>query len=186
MVNWADLNKARLERDSTLYLVLSGDKEFKRTSSLMMEVNGVTKAVSGAEVFNALVHRLIDKRLSEGYKIEVHCGGNAGTDDIATTWAKKNEYKCQTYIPNWDKVGASALYKSSEDMFLWAGIKPHKGCLLLWDGENKITKFMMFCSWQYDIPCRVWNYIKKTWLSQDEILDIQMSVRDEQLRYGRC
>lgn len=186
MINLADLNKARPERDSTLYLVLSGDKGFKPSSSLMMEVGGVSQLVSGMDIYNALVHRLVDKRLADGYSLEIYCGTNTGTDLLAQEWAKRNNYRHHVYSPNWDKIGASAMYQCCEDIYLHVGIKKHKGCLLLWDGDDKMTRYMMYCSWQQDVPCRVWNYIKKTWLSQEEILDIQMEVRREQLSYGRC
>lgn len=185
MIDFAKLEEEREKDKTTLHIVISGDKEFSPQSSLTMKVNGQDELVDGRTIFNALIERLTHKCVERGFNVVVRCGANEGVDALAQEWCKRNGHMCKQHTPNFDKGGASAGYRNCEDMFLWIGHKPQKGCLLIWDGENKYTRYMIFCAWLQSVPCKVWNYMEKRWLKPNEVEDIQMAVRQEQAQYGR-
>lgn len=184
-IDFNKLNEQHRLDQKILHLVLSGDREFTPDSSMIMKVNGEDSLVSGYEVYDALMNRLVKKRLDDGFSIEVRHGDNNGADALANMWCKKHNCIARKHSVNWDKGGNSAAYRCAEDMFLFVGMKPHKGCLLLWDGSNKLTRHKIFCAWMQGVPCRVWNYVDKAWMSANAIEEVQQQVRREQLQYGR-
>ena len=184
VIDFSKLDEKHRKDENILHIILSGDKEFTPDSSMIMKVNGADEMVSGYEIFEALCTRLTKKRIDDGFSIEVRCGDNRGVDALAEMWCKRHKYIMHQHTVNWNN-GASAAYRCAEDMFLFTGMKPHKGCLLLWDGENKLTRHKIFCAWMQGVPCRVWNYVEKSWMSANDIEDVQMRVREEQIHYGR-
>lgn len=184
-IDWKLLDKKREEEKTTLYIVASGDKGFTAQSSMVMKSNGQDVMVYGSDLFESLIHRVVGKRLSEGFNLEVRCGDNTGVDVLVQDWCRRNGVVPKVHNTNWERGGNGAVYKKNEDLFVWIGLRPHKGCLLLWDGSDRYTRHMIFCAYCQSVPCRVWNYHDKRWLSSEEIYEIQMEVRQEQTKYGR-
>lgn len=186
LIDFDKLQKQREEDKTKIYLVLSGDKGFGVDSSLVMkDTSGNDILVTGYELYTQLVDRLIGNRVRSGFDVDIRHGNNTGADGLAVKYSIEHGYRHHQYDPSWDKAGASAMYKSIENMYLMIGLKDHKGSFLLWDGEDKYTRYMMFCAWAQSVPVRVWNYITKEWLSQEKIKEVQMDVRQEQTKFGR-
>ncbi len=183
-VSFVKLMEQEKADENIMYLVLSGDRMLTQGSSMIMKVNGHDEMVSGYSLYLALLKKVIGRRLDEGFKIDIRCGDNNGVDAMAERWGKENGHVVHVVRANWDK-GSNAGYIRNESLYLYVGLKKHKGSLLLWDGEDPYTKHLMFCAWTQSVPLRVWNYSKKCWLTADEIYTLQMEVRDEQAKYGR-
>lgn len=184
-VNFKLLMEKKKEDEHTLHVVISGDKSFNRDSSLIMKVNGSDEMVSGEALLDAVCNRMLRKGVEEGLNIVVRYGDNYGVDSMVEDYCRRHNYMPKQHKTNWDKAGSGAIYKRCEDMFVWIGSAPHKGAILLWDGEDRHTKYLIFCGWMFSVPTRVFNYIEKRWLSKDEIENIQMEVRQEQIAHGR-
>lgn len=184
-INFKEMEERRKRDEKILYLVISGDKSFGPDSSFIMPVNGVDEIITGDVLFEAVANNVLRKRLSDGFSIDVRHGNNGGVDLLAEYYCERHRFIHHQHSPNWDKGGASAGYRTCEDMFLFVDLKPVKGSLLLWDRENKYTRYMIFCASMYNVPVRVYDYIRKEWLSAEEIAHIQEDVRAEQARRGR-
>lgn len=184
-INFADLGKQRELDKHILYLVISGDKSFGHDSSFIMSVNGKDEMINGDVLLEALVNKMVRKRLASGFSIDVRHGNNTGVDSLVEAYCERHGVIHHQHKPNWDKGGASAGYTMCEDLYLFPSLKPNNGSLLLWDGENKYTRYMIFCASMYRVPVRVYNYITKEWLTSDEISSIQEDIRADQARRGR-
>lgn len=183
-INFVSLVEEAKKDETIMYLVLSGDRMFNQNSSMVMKVDGHDEMISGYDLYKALLLKMVGRRLDEGFKIDIRCGDNKGVDAMAERWGKENDHVVHRIEADWSR-GSSAGYLRNENLYLFIGTKPHKGSLLLWDGEDVYTRHLMFCAWAQSVPLRVWNYVKKSWLSKDEIFDIQMAVRSEQVQHGR-
>lgn len=184
-VDWKALGEQRDKDKRTLYVVLSGDKSFGPSNSMVMKINGQDEMVSGDVLYEALVGRILSKRKPNDFDIIVRCGDNAGVDELAQRYCERHGIVPRVQKTNWDKGGKAAGYRMCEDLFVWISNKEHTLSLLLWDGRDLYTRHAIWCTANFGVPVVVYNYVKREWFSKDEIQRVQEEVRMEQLKYGR-
>lgn len=182
-MDWKKLREERIADKNRFYLVLSGDKEFKSDDYFSMSVQGQIVMMSGYDVFKAFVVKLLTNRIMAGNEIRFVSGDNYGTDAMTEALANELDSTVFRYAADWDTNGSKAGFVRNEEMFFRVGSKENKGAILFWNGDNVYTKNLIFQSYIFGTPCRVYNYVAKRWLTQDEIEGIQLEERQKQISY---
>lgn len=184
-IDWAKLGEERQKDKTRFYVIIGGDKEFTHDTLIPVVVNDMVQMANGDEILFHFADRLLRKRVDEDYEIIVFCGDNNGVDQMAVRYANEKGYDLREYRANWDALGNKAGYERNSNMFTHIGLKPNKGGLIFWNGENAYTKNLIYLGWECGVSLRVYNYREKRWFTQDEIRDIQEEERRVQLSYGR-
>lgn len=182
-VDWNRLRNDMVTDQNKFYLILSGDKDFMEDDHIFISVNGQVAAVKIGDLVDDFVTRLISKRVEYGDEILIITGDNKGVDKIATSYGTEHDYDVYIYEAHWDEYGNKAGYMRNEEMFYKVCRRKNKACVLFWDGENKSTRNLIYLAATMNIRCKVYNYRRKNWLSQDEIEAIAIEERRNQMRH---
>lgn len=185
MVDWKSLGKERQEDKERFYVVMSGDRGFKRTEFFRVIIDGYVTPTPAQEIFNLVSDKLLAKAKEKYKEIRVVVGDNYGADDIAMSYAMKQDFNVYKYEADWDSVGNKAGFERNEKMFTHVGRREHKAAILFWDGEDYMTRNLIYQAYNYCVPTRVYNYKKAKLLTQDEIKDIQLDERQNQMKFGK-
>lgn len=184
-VDWNKLREEREKDKTRFYIAISGDVAFNKNCIFPLSSKGKIIMLDGYELLDVCFHRVLRTRLESGFEVIISTGDNNGIDSLATEYAMRNNYKCLVTQTDWDKNGNRAGYIRNEDIFMKIGLKTHKGSLIMWDGENPYTKNLIYQSYQFSAPCKVYDYKRNTFLTSEEIFETQMDVKQEQARYGK-
>lgn len=182
-----DFNKLREEREADkkrFYLLLSGDKDFTDDDYIFVSLNGHVVGVNHESLVHDFVTRLISKRVEQGDEIRIVTGDNKGVDKMAESYGNKNDYDVYIYEAHWEEYGNKAGFMRNEEMIFKTQLRENKACVLFWDGENKSTLNLLYLALKVGIKCKVYNYRRKNWLSQEEMEAIEIEERRNQMRYG--
>jgi hypothetical protein len=78
-------------------------------------------------------------KIKDKYQIsEVVSGHARGIDTLGERWAKKNNIKVTTFIPNWQDFGKAAGPIRNKEMASYGDV-----LIAFWDNESKGTKNMI-------------------------------------------
>lgn len=176
-VDWEKLQRESDDEKNRVFFVVSGDKEFKENMHLFLPVGDVIGAVSAKEVLVKACDTLLKKQIEMGRKITVVTSDNVGTDKLALEYSVSKDYDCLIVNTDWDGMGRRAGYYKNEEIMYQAGRRPHKCGLLMWNGEDVLTRNMIYQAYCMGVPLRVYNYHDKRWLKVQEIEDIQSEER---------
>lgn len=172
------------QKDKTrFYLVLAGDKEFQGDSYSMMSVNGMVTAVQNYDIIKTFALKLLSKKIDEQDEIILVSGDNDGVDAVAMKLAIELDCNMYRYEADWEADGNRAGYIRNEKMFLKVSLKPNRGCILFWNGENSYTKNLIYQCYEFSVPCKVYNYVTKSWMTQQSIQDIQVAEIQRQQNF---
>ena len=181
-----DFNKALEEvhaDKNRFYLLLSGDKDFKPYESYAVCVNNTISAMTGEEYAFMMVDKILTNRFKDNATIRIVTGDNAGIDKIAKDYAERRSMDSFEFWTDWDSHGNKAGFIRNQEMFYHIARRPNKACILFWNGDNIYTKNLIYLAYHYQIAIRVFNYVTKKWLSQNEIESIGTTEEKNQIRY---
>lgn len=183
-VDWTRLRNDMIADQNRFYLVLSGDKDFMADEHIFVSVNGQVVAVRIGDLVDDFVTRLISKRVENGDEILIITGDNKGVDRMAEAYGTKHNYDVYIYEAHWDEYGNKAGYMRNEEMFYKVCTRKNKACILFWDGENKSTHNLIYLAETMGVRCKVYNYRRKSWLTQEEIKAVSIEEKRNQMRYA--
>jgi hypothetical protein len=185
MVDWKALGEERQEDKKRFYVVMSGDKAFKRTEFIHAVIGGYVTPTPAQEIFNLVADKLLVKAKANYKEIRVVIGDNNGADDIAMTYAIQQDFDIYKYEADWDNSGNKAAFERNEKMFVHVGRREHKAAIIFWDGEDYMTKNLIYQAYNYCVPIRVYNYRKARLLTQEEVTEVQLGERQNQMKFGK-
>lgn len=185
MVDWKKLNTELQADKERFYIILSGDKGFKSDNFVTAIVNDVVTPIRAAELFQLVSDKFLTTAKKDYKEIKVVTGDNSGTDNIAIDYAMHNDYDVLKYEADWEGKGNKAGFQRNEDMFTRVGGRAHKGAIIFWDGEDYMTRNLIYQAYNYCVPLRVYCYTAKRCLTAKEILQIQEDERAKQAKFMR-
>tara|TARA_B110000908_G_scaffold65731_1_gene79624 strand:- start:180 stop:542 length:363 start_codon:yes stop_codon:yes gene_type:complete len=103
------------------------------------------------ELMVTTMDRLLNRKVAEGYDIEVISGTAKGADTMGERYAEQRGFKLVRMPAQWSTHGRSAGYKRNVAM---ANIAD--AVVLFWDGKSTGTKHMYAIS--VNLPTRVIKY----------------------------
>lgn len=185
MVDWKKLGEEHNADKNRFYVVLSGDKAFKRDEYIVAVIGGNVVSTPAQDLFALVADKLLCKAKENYAEVRVIVGDNHSTDDIATTYAMHNDFDVYAYEADWEGKGSKAGFERNEQMFVHVGRREHKAAILFWDGEDYVTRNLIYQAYNYCVPVRVYNYKLKRLLTSQEVNDIQLDERQKQMKYGK-
>lgn len=185
MVDWKKLRE-NIEADKhRFYILISGDKSLRYDSYVVAVLDGTVSPLDGRSLIKMVSDKVLSKAKKTYNEIKVITGDNSGTDSMAQEYALSNNHDVMLYEADWDSNGSKAGFMRNEDMFLCVGSKEHKGALLFWNGEDYMTRNLIYQAYRYGVPLRVYNYVLKRVLTEDEVKDIQYEENNKQMKYQK-
>lgn len=183
MLDFARLRQRMEEEKQNFYFVISGDKDFTKSTSIFMEVDDKVTAVLAQDMVAHFCDKLLANKVKAGKKIIVVHADNNGADMLAADYASHKGYQNEMISADWEQFGNRAGWYRNEDLIAIPMRKPDKACVLFWDGEDKFTKNIIYNCYVYGMTLRVYNYKDKRWLKQEEIQQIGAYERQMQLMW---
>lgn len=184
-MDWKKLGEELRADEHRFYCVVSGDKEWYAGDYSYLSVNGHVEAVNNYVIFKTSVVTILQKKIDGGIELRFISGNNRGVDAMTESLANDLGVDVYRYEADWDTNGRKAGFVRNEEMFFGVGPKKHKGCILFWNGENHYTLNQIYQAYLFGVPCRVYNYRQKRWLSKEEIEAIQYQERNKQIDFKR-
>lgn len=185
MVDFGALQEKLRQREQEFYLIISGDKDFKPTNYYTVVMNGKVTPLSGEEMLKITLDKITSDITNKGYKAIYLTGDNSGVDSMAEDYINSRGEDIIIFRAKWDALGAKAGYDRNEEMFFYIGTRKHKKAILFWDGINPYTLNLIYQAYLFGTNVAVFDYIKKKWLSKDEIASIQLDEHKRQTSYKR-
>jgi hypothetical protein len=183
MVDWKNLNEEMQLDKRRFYVVISGDKGFRRDDYIIAVIDDMVKTIPTQELLTISMDKLLTNAKENYDEIIVIVGDNNGADSLAEDYAISHNYNVFKYEADWESSGNKAGFERNEKMFLHVGRRSHKAAVLFWDGQDYMTRNLIYQAYNYCTPLRVWNYSEKRFLTQDEIKEIQYEERQRQAKY---
>ena len=185
MIDFKALQESVEKDKTTTYCIVSGDKSFIEQKFLFLPVGDVVTAVSAKDVLFRACDILLKNQVGMGRSIVIMTSDNNGVDSMAVSYSTERNYDCIIVPTDWDGLGKRAGYLKNEEIMYQAGRRRHKAAILFWDGEDVMTRNLMYQAFCMGVPCRVYNYVDKKWLTQPEISDIQKDERYKALNWRK-
>lgn len=181
MVDFKKVMEEKRLNEGKFFIVVSGDKTFTEDFLTFMPCNGTICPVTGKELLSAVLNQALSSVIEKGYKIIFVTGDNKGADKLATDYAISKDIDVMRHEADWEGLGNRAGFKRNENMFFTMCNKPHKAVIVFWDGDNHYTRNLIYNAYLFSTPLKVYNYKDKRWLSQDEIVEIQIDEDTKQI-----
>ncbi len=89
-------------------------------------------------------------RIRKSGQIIIVSGGANGADKLAERYAAENNFKCEVFLPDWQKFGRSAGPKRNSEM-----VKVSDFVICFWDKKSNGTKSTIELSKKHNKPLRV-------------------------------
>jgi len=105
------------------------------------------------ELMVTTMDRLLNRKVAEGYDIEVISGTAKGADTMGEKYAEQRGFKLVRMPAQWSTHGRSAGYKRNVAM---ADIAD--AVVVFWDGSSRGTEHMRDISLHKALPTRVIKY----------------------------
>ena len=165
----------QIEEDKrTMYLIVAGSRQFTPYGTMEVTLkDGSTIYVENHSFIEDGIKTILSKRIADGFSICIVSGEAKGVDETAKIIAERNNWKYIGFPADWETNGNRAGILRNNTMYQFVASKPHKGSLLVWDGESRGTANNFVYAYEYDIPIRCYNFMKCLWLKQSEIRNIQ-------------
>ena len=165
--------EAELDK-TTMYLIVAGSRKITPYGTIeVTSKDGSTEYVENHIFIENGIKTILRKKLDDGFSICIVSGEAKGVDTTAKLIAERNNWKYVGFPANWELHGNRAGVLRNELMYQFVARKPHKGSLLVWDGESRGTANNFVCSYEYDVPVRCFNYMEHRWLTQEDIRSVQ-------------
>lgn len=167
------------------YVIVSGDKEFKEDEFFITAFDDTVYPAPAQTILDAVLHKLLCNVVEQYDDICLIVGDNCGADRLALDWALQHDYDVRFYEADWDNDGKAAGFKRNENMFCFAARKDHRATIIFWDGDNYMTRNLIYMGVEYKIPMRVYNYKQKRMLTKLEIEGIFNLEKENKLKARR-
>lgn len=144
----------QLVLQDTFYLLVAGSRNFNDYPLMCEKLDHV-----------------LSKQVAMGHKIVIVSGGARGADDCAERYADERGYEKEIIKADWDKYGKGAGYRRNEEMheFIAMPSARRRGCICFWDGSSKGTQHNFGLAKKYGTQLKVYNYIEKRYLTEEEV-----------------
>ena len=136
----------------TFYLLVAGSRDFNNYTEMCNVLNFLLK-----------------KQVEQNNKIVIVSGGARGADSLAEKYADEHNYEKHIILADWNKHGRSAGYRRNEEMHNFISNKEKRGCVCFWDMKSSGTKHNFGLAKQNNTPIRVYNFVSKRFLSDEEL-----------------
>lgn len=185
MVDWKALNEKRQKDKECMYIIISGDKGFRRGEFFVTTFGDSISSMNTQDILKIVCDMVLCKAKDNYKELFIVSGDNTGVDDIAIEYAMANNCDVFKYEADWEGQGNKAGFERNERMFIKVGLCEHKGAILFWNGEDYMTRNLIYQAYNYCVPLRVYNYVSKRFLTQQEIIGIQLEEREKQIKFNR-
>lgn len=162
-LDFTKLKERRLAEEKEFHLIIAGSRSF--TPNEYFTERGMTNQ----DFADFYIKKLLRTRLADGYEIIVHQGGARGADEVGKNFAIANGYKMVEHKADWERYGKAAGFKRNSDMFLSVSLRKNHAAIIFWDGESRGTAHVISLALEYEMQVRCYNFVKKKWLTKEEI-----------------
>lgn len=130
------------------------------------------------EYLDHKILKMLQRKLADGFTIEVVEGEAKGADAYAKGFAKRNNFTCTGFRADW-KTGRGAGYERNVSMFDYITEVEHNAVIALWDGKSKGTRHDLFLTDKYNVQARVFLFPYMKWLTQEELANTVKAIRED-------
>ena len=165
--------------------IIAGDKSYTQNEMYILPSKSGIEFLNNKDLLYHIISKLLEPIFEKYDTVNIYTPDQTGCDRYVIDWATQRDLDVYIYRADWDEDGKSAMYKRNEEMCkaLWS--KEHRGMILLWDGENKLTLDFIVKSHEYAIPVRVFDYKQKRMLTNEELAQIQLTNVNKKLKTKR-
>ena len=127
--------------------------------------------IAGSRTFDAefdgpkmeiVLKKLLNRKINDGYTIEIVEGEAKGADTWAKEFAKNNHLKIVPFPADWQTYGKSAGIIRNNEMYQYIH-QAECAAFLLWDGESHGTKHDIELSDKYHIQTTIFDFKRNRW-----------------------
>lgn len=185
MIDFNELRNKKKAWENMYFIVVAGDREFTEDYLLFLPSDSMIRPFTGMEIVTHALDTVLSNVKERGLTIKIITSDNRGTDATVIKYAMSHDYDVLRHDANWDEFGNRAGFERNERMFFQVGTKPHKAALLFWNGTNNFTRNLIYNAYLQSVPTKVYNYVLKRWLSQEEIRQVQLEEDRKQFQYRK-
>ncbi len=177
--NFGELKKRR----NNFVMVISGDSEMCKLPYIKVVTEDSVYMDNPETFIKETIEEYFNKHDRNVYRFYTTDGYK--TDKVISDILDSMNQDVYIITTHWDLHGKSAAYQCTEDLFTQAVFYDRREAVLFWDGENKLTRNMIWIASQTRTDCNVFDYKKGVWYTKSEIENIQKEVDKEQMPYYR-
>ena len=185
MIDFARLRQILKDEEKNFYLIVTGDGSFNKASSIFLDVDGKVTAVLAYDLVRQYLDKLLSKKVEQGYNIVIVSADNQGVDTLANLYAVEKGYRYECVTANWDEYGKKAGWYRNEDLVSIVQRKPNHAGVIFWNCEDIYTRNIIYNTYLYNVPVKVYDYKHKIWLSQEYIKQVGDEDRRKAREYSR-
>ena len=185
MIDFTELQEKIRKQEDEFYLIISGDKEFKASNYYTVVMNGKVTPVSGEEMLKIVLDKITGDIKDKGYKAVYITGDNSGVDSMAEDYINNKGDDIIVFQAKWEDLGNKAGYDRNEEMFFYIGTRKHRKAVLFWNGENPYTLNLIYQAYLFGTNVIVFDYVRRVWLSKEDIKSIQLAEHKKQQSYKK-